>query len=83
MYICISDKLKTLRVLEFWVMHSFRAHINSTFLLENRVRGSAICNEFHNSYSSRSIIRVIKSKRVIWVGLAACMGKIVNAYNIP
>jgi hypothetical protein len=30
--------------------------------------------ELHNLYSSPSIIRIIKSRRIRWAGHAACMG---------
>jgi hypothetical protein len=33
-------------------------------------------------YSSSSIIRIMKSKRVRWAGNLACMGKKRNAYRI-
>jgi hypothetical protein len=38
--------------------------------------------KLHNLYTSPDIIRVIKSKRMRWVGHVACMGEIRNAYNI-
>jgi PAS domain-containing protein len=38
--------------------------------------------ELHNLYSSRSIIRVIKSRRMRWAGHAARMGERRNAYRI-
>jgi hypothetical protein len=37
--------------------------------------------EFHNSYASPNIVRVIKSRRIIWVGHVACIGEIRNAYK--
>jgi hypothetical protein len=37
--------------------------------------------ELHNLYPSPNIIRVIKSKRMRWVGYIARMGKRINAYN--
>jgi hypothetical protein len=37
--------------------------------------------ELHNSYSSPSIIRVIKSRRMRWAGHAARMGAMRNAYR--
>jgi hypothetical protein len=36
----------------------------------------------HNLYSSPSIIRVIKSRRIGWAGHAARMGERRNAYRI-
>jgi hypothetical protein len=33
-------------------------------------------------YSSPSVIRIMKSRRVRWVGHAACMGLLRNAYRI-
>jgi hypothetical protein len=38
--------------------------------------------ELHNLYSSPSIIRVIKSRRMRWAGHAARMGERRNAYRI-
>jgi hypothetical protein len=38
--------------------------------------------EFHNLYSSPSIIRVIKSRRMRWPGQVARMGEKRNAYRI-
>jgi hypothetical protein len=38
--------------------------------------------ELHNLYASPHIIRVIKSRRMRWVGHVACMGAMRNAYNI-
>jgi hypothetical protein len=38
--------------------------------------------ELHNLYSSPSIIRVIKSRRMRWAGHAAQMGERRNAYRI-
>jgi hypothetical protein len=38
--------------------------------------------EFHNLYSSPSIIRMHKSRRLKWAGQIACMGEPRNAYRI-
>jgi hypothetical protein len=38
--------------------------------------------ELHNLYSSPSIIRMIKSKKLRWTGHVARMGEKRNAYNI-
>jgi hypothetical protein len=38
--------------------------------------------ELHGFYSSPSIIRVIKVRRMRWVGHVACMGEVRGAYNI-
>jgi hypothetical protein len=38
--------------------------------------------ELHNSYSSPSMIRMIKTRRMRWVGHAARMGEKRNAYSI-
>jgi hypothetical protein len=38
--------------------------------------------ELHGLYSSRIIIRMIKARRMRWVGHVACMGKVRGAYNI-
>jgi hypothetical protein len=37
--------------------------------------------ELHSLHTSPNIIRVIKSRRMIWEGHVACMGEI-SAYNI-
>jgi hypothetical protein len=39
-------------------------------------------NRLHNLYSSPSIIRIIKSRRMRWVGHVARMGEKRNAYRI-
>jgi hypothetical protein len=38
--------------------------------------------ELHNLYSSRNIIRTMKSMRVRWAGSAARMGEKRNAYRV-
>jgi hypothetical protein len=38
--------------------------------------------ELHGLYSSPSIIRVIKTRRMRWAGHVACMGDVRCAYNI-
>jgi hypothetical protein len=38
--------------------------------------------ELHGLYSSPSIVRVIKSRRMRWAGHLARMGKVRGAYNI-
>jgi hypothetical protein len=38
--------------------------------------------EFHDLYSSPSIIRIIKSRRMRWEGHAARMGEKRNAYRL-
>jgi hypothetical protein len=38
--------------------------------------------ELHGLYSSPSIIRVIKARRVRWAGYVARMGEVRGAYNI-
>jgi hypothetical protein len=38
--------------------------------------------ELHNLYSSPSIIRMIKSKRMRWAGHVVRMGEKLNAYGI-
>jgi hypothetical protein len=40
------------------------------------------CEELHGLYSSPSIIRVIRARRMRWVGHVACMGEVRGAYNI-
>jgi hypothetical protein len=38
--------------------------------------------ELHDLYSSPSIIRIIKVRRIRWVGYVARMGEVRGAYNI-
>jgi hypothetical protein len=38
--------------------------------------------ELHGLYSSPSIVRVIKARRMRWAGQMACMGEVRGAYNI-
>jgi hypothetical protein len=38
--------------------------------------------ELHGSYSSPSIVRVIKARRLKWAGHVARMGEVRGAYNI-
>jgi hypothetical protein len=38
--------------------------------------------KLHGLYSSLSIIRVTKARRMRWVGHAAPMGEVTSAYNI-
>jgi hypothetical protein len=38
--------------------------------------------ELYGLYSSPSIIRVIKARRMRWMGHMACMGEVRGAYNI-
>jgi len=38
--------------------------------------------KLHNFYTSPNIIRVIKSRRMRWVGHVAYMGEMRNAYKI-
>jgi hypothetical protein len=38
--------------------------------------------ELHNLYSSPSIIRMLKSRKLVWVGHVAQMGEKRNAYRI-
>jgi hypothetical protein len=37
--------------------------------------------ELHNSYTSRNILRVIKSRKTRWSGHAAHMRLMINAYK--
>jgi hypothetical protein len=37
--------------------------------------------ELHNGYPSPYIIRAIRSGKIKWVGLTACMGKMRNTYK--
>jgi hypothetical protein len=38
--------------------------------------------ELQNLYASPNMIRVIKSKRMRWLGHVACMRQTRNAYNV-
>jgi hypothetical protein len=38
--------------------------------------------ELHNLYSSPSIIRMIKSRRMRWAGHVACIGEVGNSCRI-
>jgi hypothetical protein len=38
--------------------------------------------KLHSLYSSPNMVRVIKSKRMRWVGHVACMGTMIKAYII-
>jgi hypothetical protein len=38
--------------------------------------------ELHNLYIPRNIIRMIKSRRMRWVGHVALMGEMRNSYSI-
>jgi hypothetical protein len=38
--------------------------------------------ELHNLYASPNIVRMIKSRRMRWVGQVAYMGEIRNSYKI-
>jgi hypothetical protein len=38
--------------------------------------------ELHNLYSSSNIIRMMKSRKIIWAGHVARMGPKMNAYTI-
>jgi hypothetical protein len=38
--------------------------------------------ELHGLYSSPSIIKVIKARRMRWAGHVVCMGEVRGAYNI-
>jgi hypothetical protein len=38
--------------------------------------------ELHGLYSSPSIVRMIKARRMRWAGHVACMGEVRGAYNI-
>jgi hypothetical protein len=38
--------------------------------------------ELHNLYSSSNVIRMIKSKHVIWTGHVARMRETINAYRV-
>jgi hypothetical protein len=52
------------------------------FTFNMRRRESTHNEELHNLYSSPSIIRIIKSRRMRWVGHVARIGERRNAYRI-
>jgi hypothetical protein len=57
----------------------------SLTLREDKVTGGwrkLHTEELHNLYSSPSIIRIIKSRRMRWAGHAARMGESRNSYRI-
>jgi hypothetical protein len=37
--------------------------------------------KLHGLYSSLSIVRVIKARRMRWAGHVVCMGEVMGAYN--
>jgi len=37
-------------------------------------------DELHSLYSSPNIVRVIKSRRMRWVGHVACMGEVFTGF---
>jgi len=48
---------------------------------ELRERRKSLNDELHNLYAFPSIIRLIKSRRMIWAGHVALMGDVRNACN--
>jgi hypothetical protein len=68
-----------LRVFEKWVMRNIfgpkRGEVTGGWRKLRNV-------ELHNLYSSPSIIRMIKSRRMRWAGHVAQMGEKRNAYRI-
>jgi hypothetical protein len=55
----------------------------STVFVGNRVKLRKLHNEeLHCLYSSPSIVRVIKARRMRWAGHVARMGEVRGAYNI-
>jgi hypothetical protein len=61
--------------------------LNFIYLKRNYIhlfccRGTPPNEELHNLYSSPSIIRMIKSRRMRWAGHVARMGEKRNAYRI-
>jgi hypothetical protein len=73
----------------FEVVHASRAEIDKyTDLKKYNNNLVLLCysklhnEEFHNLYSSSSIIRMIRSRRMSWAGHLARMGEKRNAYKI-
>jgi hypothetical protein len=51
-------------------------------ILHNYFNSLSTRTIFHNLYSSPSIIRMIKSRRMIWAGHLTLLGEKRNAYRI-
>jgi hypothetical protein len=62
-----------------WSDHKARKEETDDILVGNLKERN---EEFHNLYSSRCIIRMIKSRRMRWAGQVARMGAKGNAYRI-
>jgi hypothetical protein len=43
---------------------------------------NCISDEFHGLYFSSNIVRVIESRRMMWAGHVACMGKGRGVYRV-
>jgi CRISPR/Cas system-associated protein Cas7 (RAMP superfamily) len=59
----------------------FAVNVNSPVITNNN-RRLYKNEELHGLYSSPSIVRVIKTRRMRWAGHVARMGKVRGAYNI-
>jgi hypothetical protein len=87
---CFDGKEYALPVVTDWIYTKLRVCENMMLrrifgLKRNEVTGGwrrLYNEELHNLYSSPSIIRVIKSKRVRWGGHVARMREKRNAYRI-
>jgi hypothetical protein len=72
-------------MMESWIINMMVNYILNLMRSEIRHEYSLILRklyneELHNLYSSPSIIRIIKSRRMRWAGHVARMGKRRNAY---
>jgi hypothetical protein len=77
LYCCETSSLSRLRVFENRVQRRIFEP------KRDEVTGGwrKLHEELRNLYSSPDI-RMIKSRRIIWVGQVVCMGKVRNAYKI-
>jgi hypothetical protein len=57
-------------------LYNEELHMKKTpFFIVTAVKASNLTEELHNLYSSPSIIRIIKSRRMRWAGHVARMGR--------
>jgi hypothetical protein len=73
-----------------FIEHGFRIFVNRVLRRIFRLTTKDVVGdwrrehneELHNLYASQHITRVIRSRRMRWVGHEACMGEMRNAYKI-
>jgi hypothetical protein len=76
--------------LTLWEEHRLRVFQNRVLRREFESKREKVAGdwtrlhnqELHNLHASSSIIRVIKSRSMMWAEYVACMGEMSNAYNI-